>query len=435
MASDWQTVPIGSLCEGIFDGPHATPKKTGDGPVFLGISSLLNGRLDLTDPEHLSEEDYKKWTRRVVPHEGDIVFSYETRLGEAALIPKGLKCCLGRRLGLLRIDTSKADPQFLLYAYISPAFQQTLKERTIHGSTVDRLPLIEFGEFPIAVAQLPEQRAIARTLGTIDGRIDLLHETNEALEAMAQAIFKSWLVDFDPVKAKAEGREPECMDASTAALFPCELEDSNLGPIPRGWNTISVYDIADFSNGAAFRSSHFSNAREGLPVIKIAELKAGVSDTTRFTTSQLDARFRIAKNEILFSWSGNPETSIDTFIWPGSDAWLNQHVFRVRRDGCYPRAFIFCQLRYLKPMFTRIAANKQTTGLGHVTVADMKRIQVAAPTTVVLDKFEEIVGQIMIKIELNLEQIEVLTSLRDTLLPKLMSGQLRLPEAETAVVA
>src|SRR5260370_12457719 len=108
--SQWRTVPIRDLCEGIYDGPHATPKKTTSGPIFLGIASLSQGRLDLTESEHLSEKDFAIWTRRVTPRYGDIVFSYETRLGEVALIPEGLKCCLGRRMALMRVDRTMADP-------------------------------------------------------------------------------------------------------------------------------------------------------------------------------------------------------------------------------------------------------------------------------------------------------------------------------------
>src|SRR6266496_1255715 len=100
--SGWRTVAIGDLCLGIFDGPHATPKKTPEGPIFLGISSLKRGQIDLAQSAHLSEDDFTRWTRRVAPRPRDIVFSYETRIGEAAIIPEGLRCCLGRRMALIR---------------------------------------------------------------------------------------------------------------------------------------------------------------------------------------------------------------------------------------------------------------------------------------------------------------------------------------------
>src|SRR5438094_959091 len=164
MTGEWREVAIGELAE-IFDGPHATPPKTSDGPVFLGISNLAQGRLDLANTEHLSGEDYARWTRRVEPRAGDVVFSYETRLGEAAYIPPGLRCCLGRRMGLLRARAGKVDKRFLLYAYLGHQFQETLRSRTIHGSTVDRIPLIDMPGFPIEVpADIEEQRAIAYIL-------------------------------------------------------------------------------------------------------------------------------------------------------------------------------------------------------------------------------------------------------------------------------
>jgi type I restriction enzyme S subunit len=172
MAGEWREVPIGQLAE-IYDGPHATPPKTNDGPVFLGISNLASGRIDLANVEHLSEDDYVRWTRRVEPVDGDVVFSYETRLGEAAIIPHGLRCCLGRRMGLLRVRPGKVDKRFLLYAYLGPQFQETLRSRTIHGSTVDRIPLIDMPSFPIEIpASIDEQRAIAHILGTLDDKIE-----------------------------------------------------------------------------------------------------------------------------------------------------------------------------------------------------------------------------------------------------------------------
>jgi type I restriction enzyme S subunit len=107
---------LDDLCE-IFDGPHATPRTVAQGPVFLGISNLLDGLLDLSDTRHVTEDDFVRWTKRVTPTSGDVVFSYETRLGQAARIPKGLRCCLGRRMGLLRAKEEKISPVTLLYAY------------------------------------------------------------------------------------------------------------------------------------------------------------------------------------------------------------------------------------------------------------------------------------------------------------------------------
>ncbi|MBF0202290.1 MAG: restriction endonuclease subunit S [Desulfamplus sp.] len=183
----------------VFDGPHATPKKTDSGPYFLSISSLEDGKLDLSKSAHLSEEQFIKWTKRVTPEEGDVLFSYETRLGEAALMPPNIKACLGRRMGLLRPDQNKVLPAYLLYAYLSHDFQSTIEQRKNHGCTVDRIALKELPNFPIRIPPLSEQKKIAHTLGSLDDKIELNRQMNATLESMAQALFKSWFVDFDPV--------------------------------------------------------------------------------------------------------------------------------------------------------------------------------------------------------------------------------------------
>src|SRR5581483_6781639 len=221
----------------------------------LGISNLADGRLDLSAVEHLSEADFLRWTRRVTPQPNDVVFSYETRLGEAALIPEGLKCCLGRRMALLRPNRQRVIPRFLLYAFLGPQFQDTLRARTIHGSTVDRLPLNEFDSFPIEVPSLEEQQRIAEILGSLDDKIEVNRRMNETLEAMARAIFKSWFVDFDPVRAKAEGRQPAGMDAATAALFPSAFEDSSLGKIPKGWKCGKLDEFVTILSGGTPKTS------------------------------------------------------------------------------------------------------------------------------------------------------------------------------------
>lgn len=183
LPAGWFEARIGDIAE-VFDGPHATPKSTTSGPVFLGISSLSGGRLDLAQSGHLSEEDYKKWTKRITPRAGDVVFSYETRLGEAALIPNSLRCCLGRRMGLLRPDPLRVDGRFLLYAYLGPSFQETIRQRTVRGSTVDRIPLVELPQFPIQVPPLDEQQAIAGVLGAVDDKLESNRRRAEVAESL-----------------------------------------------------------------------------------------------------------------------------------------------------------------------------------------------------------------------------------------------------------
>ncbi len=184
--SDWTVATLDEIGQ-IFDGPHATPTRQSVGPYFLNIASLSAGRLDLTLSDHVAREDFAKWTRRVTPRADDLLFSYETRLGEAALMPAGIEACLGRRMALVRPKRDRVDPRFLLYLYLAPQFQSTIEQNTIHGATVNRIPLNRMGAWEVTLPPLPEQHAIAEVLGALDDKI----AANTALAATADALIRA----------------------------------------------------------------------------------------------------------------------------------------------------------------------------------------------------------------------------------------------------
>ena len=181
-----------------------------------------------------------------------------------------------------------------------------------------------------------------------------------------------------------------------------------------------LYEYADYINGAAFKPEECGET--GLPIIKIAELKNGISSSTRYFNGVKDSKYLIHDKDILFSWSGNPDTSIDIFIWAYGDAILNQHTFNVKtRSG--KKWFTFLLLKHFKPEFANIARNKQTTGLGHVTAAGLKRMTFPYKEDSII-KFETAVQPIMSLYYANLCQIQRLLSIRDGILPKLLSGEI-----------
>ncbi|MCO4237157.1 restriction endonuclease subunit S [Pseudarthrobacter sp. MDT3-28] len=186
---------LGSL----FDGPHATPTRIDAGPYFLNIASLVEGRLDLDKSDHVSEADFGKWTKRVEPAEGDLLFSYETRLGEAALMPAGVRACLGRRMALIRPNRSIVDPKFLLYLYLSPVFQRTIEQHTIHGATVNRISLSTMGAWPVTIPKLDEQQSIADVLGALDDKVAANTKLTRTAEELLQASYRG-LIDAVPLK-------------------------------------------------------------------------------------------------------------------------------------------------------------------------------------------------------------------------------------------
>ena len=179
---------------------------------------------------------------------------------------------------------------------------------------------------------------------------------------------------------------------------------------PAHWKRSSLYALADWVNGLAFRNIQFSPT--GKPVIKIAELKAGITRQTKFTTQTFDESVHVTTGDMLFSWSGQPETSIDVFWWRGPDGWLNQHIFKVTPRPHIDRTFFFYLLRYLKPHFVGIARNKQTTGLGHVTRRDLERIEAAYPEDINEQRaIARILGALDDKIELNRQMNETLEAM------------------------
>ena len=325
-----------------------------------------------------------------------------------------------------------SDGLFVYYLARYPEFRNFAIVRREGSSGRQRVPAPTLKKYAFACPSYDEQRAIAHILGSMDDKIELNRRTNTALEAMARAIFKSWFADFDPVHAKAKGSDPG-LPGEIAALFPDSFQDSDLGEIPKGWKSRSLYDSAKYVNGAAYRNFHFTDEEGALPVVKIAELKNGVTGQTKFTKTELDDKYRICDGEILLSWSGNPDTSIDTFVWSGGAAWLNQHIFRVLPHQKIEKHFIFYLLKYLRPVFTEIARDKQTTGLGHFTARDMKRLMVVHPSEELLAKFNDLVGSIFDRWYGNLFESNTLASLRDVLLPKLISGELPVLDAEKFV--
>jgi len=242
------------ICERIVDCPHSTPVWTSHGVVVLRNQNIRKGRLELTEPSYTDEAHYIQRTKRATPREGDLVITREAPMGEVCMIPPGLKCCLGQRMVLLRPDSKKVDPKYLLYVLQSDPVQREIKVNEGTGSTVSnlRIPLLENLRIPLR--SISEQRRIAHILGTLDDKIELNRRMNETLEAMARALFKSWFVDFDPVRAKMAGRDPG-LPKDIADLFPGRLVKSELGEIPAGWRWRQLGELVELTRGTTYKSS------------------------------------------------------------------------------------------------------------------------------------------------------------------------------------
>lgn len=178
-----QRIALKDICK-IYDGPHATPTKTIDGPIYLGIDAITeDGKLDSSQFAHLSEADYLKWTKRVTPQYGDIVFSYEATLGRYALIPEGFYGCLGRRLAVIRNTSLDIDTTWLYYYFRSPEWTNFIQSKIVKGSTVNRLSIEDFPSYTIPKVPIESQKRIARILSCIDKKIHDNDAVNDNLAA------------------------------------------------------------------------------------------------------------------------------------------------------------------------------------------------------------------------------------------------------------
>ena len=451
-----QLVKLGIL-EKPIDGNHGGihPKSSdfvSDGIPFIMASDLKNGMVDVKNCKFISLEQ-AKGLRKGFARKNDVLLSHKATLGRTAVIGdiKTDFLVLTPQITYYRVkDTNKLNPYYLKYYFDSKEFQNLFEQWGGGGSTRLYLGITEQLKLPIEIPSIETQNYIVDVIDTLDQKISLNRQINQTLEQMTQTLFKSWFVDFDPVidnaldagneipeplQARAELRQKvrarqdfQPLPADVRALFPAEFEESELGWVPKGWEVQALFDLAEFINGAAYKAFNPNTIKMGKPIIKIAELKSGITESTAYSDIDMPSKYLLQDSDILFSWSGNPDTSIDTFVWSLGEAWLNQHIFKVVPKNIKHRSYVLMTLKYLKPTFTAIARDKQTTGLGHVTVKDLKELLLPIPASVTIETTGNLFNSYLDQIFGLTKQIQNLISLRDALLPKLISGELALDD-------
>ena len=444
MSSEWQSAKIEfnslkSICLLIADCPHSTPVWTDQGVVVLRNQNIKNGRLDLSSPSFTDEENFIKRTKRAQPSFGDIVITREAPMGEVCAIPKGLKCCLGQRQVLLRPDPIKVDSRYLLFALQSPFVQHQIGWNEGTGSTVSNLRIPVLEDLKIPTPDLDVQRDIADTLSALDDRIALLRETNATLEAIAQALFKSWFVDFDPVHANA-GTQAPSLPADIQALFPSRLVESPQGLIPEGWEVFRLGDVTErITKGTTPTTLKKAFTEEGINFVKVESLtENGEFINEKFSyideeTHQLLKRSQLKPGDVLVTIAGTigRVAEVTEDIIPAN---TNQAVALIRPiQQKLPSGLIrrFLQRNDSKQHMGERVVQAVQANLSLGSLSDMA---VVVPPEAVVGKLYALAFEhIDTSKNNNMRQIKTLTNLRDTLLPRLISGQLRLPEAEAAL--
>lgn len=261
---------IKEFVSGFFDGPHATPKPSDDGPIFLGIKNVTpDGRLDLSEIRHVSENEFPRWTRRVTPQKDDLVFTYEATLHRYAIIPEDFHGCLGRRMALMRPDPEKIVPKFLHYYCLSDAWRKEAEASIISGATVDRIPLTKVPDFKVNLPDLSTQKRIAEVLSAYDDLIENNRRRIVLLEEAARLIYHEWFVKLrfpNHENAKFENELPEgwkmeelgnhielIRDSVQPKDFKLNEVHIGLEHIPRRSFTLSNWEAADSLASQKFR--------------------------------------------------------------------------------------------------------------------------------------------------------------------------------------
>ena len=364
---------------------------------------------------------------------GDVVFTQRGTLGQVSIVPAlpYSEYVVSQSQMKITVDPSKADSQFIYYL-----FRSEEQLRYIFNSAIQTgVPHTNLGllrKTPVTVPSLGIQKAIAGFLCALDDRITLLRETNATLEAIAQALFKSWFVDFDPVRAKAEGRQPEGMDATTAALFPDSFEESELGLVPKGWQRLAFTETVKVIGGGTPKTSVPEYWNGDIPWFSVVDAPA-VTDVFVIDTVKHISLAGLNGSSTRLLPEGTTIISargtVGRLALVGKDMAMNQSCYGLQGKAGDAYFTYFSTYRLVEALKQRSHGSVFDT----ITTETMRGVQVIYPDANVIEAFEAYLRPFMLRIKENLQQAQTLTQLRDTLLPRLISGQLRLPEAEATV--
>jgi len=392
-------------------------------PFFRGKEVIERAKGNEISTElFITDEKYREIKSKFgAPENGDILLTSVGTLGVAYFVD-GVEDFYFKdgNVTWFRNYRDVVVPKFLYYWLTSPATQKRLDDIAI-GSTQRALTISALKGLEILLPCVKLQKAIVEVLDSVSDRITLLRETNATLEAIAQALFKSWFVDFDPVRAKAEGRQPEGMDATTAALFPDSFEESELGLLPRGWQWSGLDNIADVTMGLSPKGDSYNSDGVGTPLIN-GPVEFGDYFPVQTKWTNMASRVS-AFGDLIFCVRGSTTGR------------------RVVADGeyCIGRGVCAIRSRYEAPGFIYQTINfgldrllAKTTGSVFPSLSgpDIKNFRVLNPSPELMGAYERITKSLLGRIQSNQAQAQTLTQLRDTLLPRLISGQLRLPDAE-----
>ena len=395
---EWKSYKLGDIAT-IQTGPFGSQLHQSD-YVDEGIPCIMptniGQMLDFHKENlaHITKEDSERLSRHLV-HEGEIIYSRRGDIEKCAYVSKeqdGWFC--GTGCLKISITSPLAVPKFVAYQLSTSEIRSWIVGNAV-GTTMLNLNTSVLSDVPLRLPELSSQMRIVEMLDSLSDKIALNNRINHNLEEQAQALYKSWFIDFEPFN---DGK----------------FVDSELGMIPEGWRVGNIYDICDVYYGAPFNSTLFNTERKGLPLIRIRDLakqEAGVFTEERHPKGQLTC-----KGDILVGMDG--EFSI--YIWGGEDSWINQ---RITRFSPKPGISHYFLTETLRPQLKAVEASEVATTVIHIGKNDYDKFLAVIPSQNVLDSFYHVTEPLYLQYVENLSGNHDLSESRDILLPRLMSGQ------------
>ncbi|MEO0054924.1 MAG: hypothetical protein RLZZ50_871 [Verrucomicrobiota bacterium] len=425
-AKPWKRVVISEVCELIVDCVNKTAPVVEELTPYkmLRTTNIKGGRIDRENCRRVTKDTYQKWTRRAEVRRGDVILTREAPVGEVGYVDFDDTVFLGQRLMQYRANPALLEPRFLHYTFLSKDLQNQFAAHDGSGSTVSHIRVGDCSKFQINLPPLPEQKAIARILGTLDDKIELNRRMNATLEAMARALFQSWFVDFDPVHAKAAGRQPSGMAPATAAVFPAAFQGSELGEIPAGWSVEPVGDVVDCVGGSTPSTSdsvywdggvhHWTTPKDfsslQSPILIDSERKITDAGLAKISSGLLPA------GTVLLS-SRAPVGYLAISAIPIA---INQGFIAMK---CSERASPEFVLNWCQSNMTEIKSRATGTTFPEISKKNFRPIPMVLAPTELMTAFTAATRPLYNRITANLHQSRTLATLRDTLMPKLLSGE------------
>lgn len=384
-------------------------------PTYLRITDINeDGTLNYSSMKSVEDSNYTKYVLR----ENDIVFArtgnstgknYYYDIEDGELVYAGF-------LIKFSIDPNKVVPKYIKYYCMSEQYYGWVRGFST-GSTRGNINAKTYGDLEILLPPSFYQKKAVSILERIEKKIRLNNQIISNLEELASTLFKRWFVDFE-------------FPDENGNLYKSsggKMVDSELGKIPEGWEATSLSDIANYKNGLAMQKFRPDEDEKSLPVLKIKELNQGFIDSNSDRCSiDISDEVKIENGDVVFSWSG----TLLVKIWTGGDAGLNQHLFKVTSNK-FPKWYYYLWTKFYMNKFIGIAKDKATT-MGHIKRQHLNEAKVLIPSIDMLEKFGKVLGPTIDMVtEKGIENLE-LSNLRDSLLPKLLSGEIELPEDEEA---